>query len=336
MENIYKDKYLKYKNKYLNKDKKNFYNIVPPYNSGLLEVDNIHKIYYEESGNPNGKPIIVIHGGPGSGSGNKYSKFYDLSKNRLIAMDQRGCGKSLPFGELKNNTTWDLINDIEKLREYLKIDKWYITGGSWGSTLCLLYAIKFPDKILGIAISAICLLRQEEINWLYKKGGLSQIYPKEWEEFNNYIPENERDDLVKAYHKRLNSNDINLIKEASKYWSHYELNCVFFNQSDVKELNLEDYNLLIPLAKIESHYFINKAFLPTDNYILENIDIIKNIPMIIIQSRYDVICPFVSAYDLHKALPNSKLVISPSGGHSKGDYPTCNLYINEMKNLLEN
>jgi proline iminopeptidase len=188
--------------------------MTPPYDSGMLDVGDNHQLYYEQIGNPNGIPIVVIHGGPGGGISTKYSTFYDCSKIRLIGYDQRGCGKSIPFGSLEHNTTWDLIEDIEKLRKHLKIEKWIVAGGSWGSTLSLLYAIKYSEKILAIIIGGVCLLRQKEIDWLYKDGGISNVYPKEWEIFENHIPVEERNDMILAYYKRLTSTDEKIKNDA--------------------------------------------------------------------------------------------------------------------------
>ena len=339
MEDIYKKKYFKYKQKYISIknnliSNNHFYNVVSPYNTGYLKVDDLHTIYFEESGNPNGIPLLYIHGGPGAGIGNKYSKFIDTSKVRLIGFDQRGCGKSLPFAELKNNTTWDLINDIEKLRNHLNINKWNITGCSWGSTLALLYSIKHPNKILGLIVSGVCLLRQQEINWLYKKGGVSEIYPKEWDTFISIIPNNERNDLVKAFNTRLHSNDNNILKTAAKHWCHYEFSICNFLQDNNDKNNFNNFNKIIPMARIENHYFFNNGFLTYDNFILDNIHIIQNIPIIIVQARYDVVCPVDSAYRIHKALPKSKLYISPNGGHSRDDYPTNTLYIKAINEII--
>jgi proline iminopeptidase len=338
---MYKHKYLKYKTKYLSKTSSEVdisYPVTLPYNSGMLPVGDNHVMYYEQVGNPNGMPILVIHGGPGGGIPEKYSTFYDTTKYRVIAYDQRGCGKSTPFGSLENNTTWHLINDIEKLREHLKIDKWKVTGGSWGSTLTLLYAIHHPKRVLGMLISGVCLLRQEDIDWLYKKGGVSNIYPEEWDKFESFIPENERDDLVKAYYKRLCSPIEEIRNEACLHWSQWEIRLSFFHFDDSTEIKLNNkinnLNKIIPLAKIECHYFINKAFLKTDNYIIENIQKIKDIPLIINQTRFDVICPVDSAYRIKKELPNTNLKIIPLGGHSRGEQPAMNYMINSLNELL--
>lgn len=336
---MYKSKYLKYKNKYLASGGTDIsYPITKPYDTGLLSVENGHKMYYEQIGNPNGIPFLVIHGGPGGGISEKYSTFYDCSKIRLIGYDQRGCGKSIPFGSLENNTTWDLIKDIEKLREHLKIDKWHVNGGSWGSTLSLLYAIHHPTRVSGLIISGVCLLRQVDIDWLYKKGGASQMYPEEWNKFELFIPENERNDLVKAYYKRLCSSNEDIRNKACLHWCEWEIKLSYFHSknstSEKLSKNLTDLKKIIPLAKIECHYFLNKAFLPTDNYIIENIQKIKHIPLIINQARYDLICPVDSAYRVKEALPNTDLRIGPLGGHSRSEQPNINFMVNSVKEII--
>jgi proline iminopeptidase len=336
------DKYHKYKSKYLNlkynlngiQDGKS-YKIVEPFNTNFLDVGNNHKIYYEESGNPKGIPLVHLHGGPGGGSGTIYTQLFDTSKLHIIAFDQRGCGKSTPFGSLENNTTWDLVKDIEKLRFHLKIDKWIVTGGSWGSTLSLLYAIKHPNRVSGLHISGVCLLRQSEIDWLYKKGGASCMNPQYWEDFEKFIPENERDDMVKAYYKRLTSEDQNIQNEACRIWSTWELTMTSFYNENKNKKELDDINKIIPLARIECHYFINKSFFPNDNYILENINKIKDIPLYMVQGEYDIVCPIESAFLIKKALPSSHLNIVTVGGHDRSEKPMIHTFIKSMNNLVD-
>lgn len=336
------DKYHKYKSKYLNlknivnggQDKES-YAIVKPFNTGFLDVSDGHKIYYEESGNPNGIPLVHLHGGPGSGIGTKYTRVYDTSKLHIIAFDQRGCGKSTPFGSLENNTTWDLVKDIEKLRIHLKIHKWIVTGGSWGSTLSLVYAINHSDKILGLHISGVCLLRQSEIDWLYKRGGASCMNPEFWEDFENFIPPEERGDMVKAYYKRLTSTDPKVQNEACRIWSTWELTMTsFYDETSNKDV-LEDIKKLIPLARIECHYFLNKSFFPDNNYILDNIQKIKDIPLYIVQGEYDIVCPVESAYLIKKALPSAHLEIVTVGGHDRSENPMIQTFIKSINGLVD-
>ena len=338
------DKYHKYKSKYLNLkniinggENKDSDKVIPPFKTGYLDVGDNHEIYYEETGNPNGIPLIFLHGGPGGGIGHKYRKFFDTSRLHIIAFDQRGCGNSTPFGSLENNTTWDLVKDIEKLRQYLNIDKWIVTGGSWGSTLSLVYAINHPDKVLGLHISGVCLLRQSEIDWLYKKGGASCMNPKFWDDFENFIPPDERGDLVKAYYKRLTSEDPNIQHEACRLWSTWELTMTSFYNEKKNDEVLKNIKKIIPLARIECHYFINKSFFPdnNDNYILDNIQKIKNIPLYMVQGEYDIVCPIESAYLIKKALPNAHLDIVNIGGHDRSETPMIDTYHKSMSNLVD-
>jgi len=338
------DKYHKYKSKYLNL--KNIlnggqdeipYEIIKPFNTNFLDVDDNHKIYYEESGNLKGIPLVHLHGGPGGGIGTNYTQLYNTTKLHIIAFDQRGCGKSTPFGSLENNTTWDLVKDIEKLRLHLKIDKWIVSGSSWGSTLSLIYAINHPDRVLGLNIAGVCLLRQSEIDWLYKKGGASCMNPEFWEDFENFIPSEERDDMVKAYYKRLTSTDPKIQQEACKIWSTWELTMTsFYDENKNKEV-LKNINKIIPLARIECHYFLNKSFFPNknDNYILENINKIKDIPLYMVQGKYDIVCPIDSAFQIKKALPNSHLLVVIIAGHDRTEKPIIDTYRQNINNLID-
>jgi len=279
--------------------------------------------------------LVHLHGGPGGGIGNKYKKVNDTSKLHIIAFDQRGCGKSTPFGSLENNTTWDLIKDIEKLRIHLKINKWIVTGGSWGSTLSLVYGINHPERVLGLHISGVCLLRQSEIDWLYKKGGASCMNPEFWEDFENFIPLEEREDMVKAYYKRLTSTDPKIQQEACRIWSTWELTMTsFYDETSNKDV-LEDINKIIPLARIECHYFINKSFFPNNNYILDNIQKIKDIPLYMVQGEYDIVCPIESAFLIKKVLPSAHLEIVTIGGHDKNEKPMIHTFIKSINGLVD-
>ena len=335
------EKYHKYKSKYLNlKYNHNggvSYQIVEPFNCEFLDVGDGNIMYYEETGTKIGIPVLYLHGGPGGGIGNKYSKMYDTDKIHLIAFDQRGCGKSTPFGSIDNNTTWDLIKDIEKLREHLKIKKWIVTGGSWGSTLSLVYAINHPDRVLGLHISGVCLLRQSEINWLYKKGGASCMNPEFWEDFENFIPPEERGDMVEAYYKRLTSTDPKIQNEACRIWSTWELTMTSFYDETSNKETLKNINKIIPLARIECHYFINKSFFPNknDNYILDNIQKIKDISLYIVQGEYDIVCPLESAFLIKKALPSAHLEIVTIGGHDRHEKPMIYAFIKSMNDLID-
>ncbi|MBD3899028.1 prolyl aminopeptidase [Mycoplasma hominis] len=294
------------------------YDLVSPYNSGHLKVSDIHSIYYEESGNPNGKPILFVHGGPGGGTKPSCRQFFDPEFYRIILFDQRGCGLSIPSAEIKQNTTQDLIEDIEKLRKFLNIDKWILFGGSWGSTLSLLYAINYPQNVSGIILRGIFLGRDEDNYWLYQKGA-SYYFPAEYEEYSNFIPKNERDDLINAYYKYLNSSDQNVAEQAAYHWSKWELGLVTMKKLPNLEEILSDKKSNLELARLENYYFVNKIFLNDDNFILNNASKIKEIPTILIHGQFDMDCRPVGAYLLHKALPKSKLWIIPESGHSGRD-----------------
>lgn len=288
---------------------------IEPYNSGLLKVSDLHTVYFEECGNPKGKPIIFLHGGPGGGCSPDHRRFYDPNYYRIILFDQRGCGKSTPFAELKENTTWDLVSDMEKIREHLKIDKWFVFGGSWGSTLALAYGVTHPDRCLGFVLRGIFLCRSWEIKWFYQEGA-SLIYPDLWEKYWNQIPKEQQGDMVTAYYSQLTSNDEKLKLKAAQVWSTWEASTskLILDNHFIDEY--EDPEKALPFARIECHYFINKAFFKTDNYLLENVHKISHLPCVIVHGRYDVVCPAKNAWELHKAWPQSKLYFIADSGHS--------------------
>ena len=287
---------------------------IEPYDTGFLKKGK-HKIYYEQCGNPKGKPAIFLHGGPGGGCGSLSRRFFNPKKYRIILFDQRGCGRSKPHTCLEDNTTWHLIEDIESIREILDIKKWLVFGGSWGSTLAIAYAQKHPKNVSQLVLRGIFMLRQKELQWFYQYGA-SEMYPEAWQGFLKEIPENERDNLIEAYRKIFYGDDEEKKLSAAKAWSKWEASCSFinYNPDAVKDsLNAE---FALAFALIENHYFINKGFLDNENQLLENIDIIRNIPAVIIQGRYDVVCPPTTAYELHSKWPESELVIAPFSGHS--------------------
>ena len=287
---------------------------IEPYNTGFLKKGK-HKIYYEQCGNPKGKPAIFLHGGPGGGCGSLSRRFFNPKKYRIILFDQRGCGRSKPHTCLEDNTTWHLIEDIESIREILDIKKWLVFGGSWGSTLAIAYAQKHPKNVSQLVLRGIFMLRQKELQWFYQYGA-SEMYPEAWQGFLKEIPENERDNLIEAYRKIFYGDDEEKKLSAAKAWSKWEASCSFinYNPDAVKDsLNAE---FALAFALIENHYFVNKGFLDNENQLLENIDIIRNIPAVIIQGRYDVVCPPTTAYELHSKWPESELVIAPFSGHS--------------------
>ena len=293
----------------------NLYPPINPYNTFYLKVSDLHKIFVEESGNPNGKPLIFLHGGPGGGSEPIYRQYFNPKKWRIIIFDQRGCGKSSPHAELDENTTWDLVSDIEKIRKKLNINKWTIFGGSWGSTLALSYSIKNPNKCNALILRGIFMLREKELEWFYQRG-CSFIYPDAWEKYLAPIPENERTTMIQSYYKQLTSTNKNVRIKAAKAWSIWEASTSKLIQTD-KSLHLFDNdNVAEAFARIECHYFINKGFFENDSWILDNVYKIEKIPTHIVQGRYDVVCPMTSAWDLHKELPNANFEIIQDSGHS--------------------
>ena len=294
---------------------KQLYPKIEPYNQFDLKVSDLHTIHVEESGNINGKPVIFLHGGPGGGIEPVYRQYFDPEKWRIIVFDQRGCGQSTPHAELQENTTWDLIADIEKIRQHLEIDKWVVFGGSWGSTLTLSYAITHPDRCKALVLRGIFMIRKKEINWFYQDG-TSNIYPDAWEHYLRPIPEDERHDLVAAYYKRLTSNDDSVRIEAAKAWSIWEASTSKLIQSDESIHAFEDAKVAEAFARIECHYFTNRGFFDTDEWLLENVDKIRHIPTVIVQGRYDVVCPMISAWELHRAFPEADFEIVQDAGHS--------------------
>lgn len=288
---------------------------IEPFNSGMLAVSPLHTLYYEEAGNPGGKPVVFLHGGPGGGCTADHRRYFDPQKWRIVLFDQRGCGRSTPFAELRENTTWDLVADIERLREHLQIERWAVFGGSWGSTLSLAYAIKHPSVCTELFLRGIFLLRKQEIDWFYQQG-CSRLFPDLWEQYLAPIPEPERIDLVAAYYRRLTSDDAQLRRQAAQAWSVWEgsTSKLMFDPGAAQQFG--DAHFAEAFARIECHYFTNKGFFSSDNYLLENAAAIRHIPAVIVHGRYDVICPVENAWQLHKVLPNSQLHIVADAGHS--------------------
>ena len=294
---------------------KTLYPEITPYRKGLLQVSDIHQIYWEESGNPHGKPVIFVHGGPGGGCSDKSRRFFNPEKYRIIQFDQRGCGKSLPYACLEENTTWDLIADMEKIREMLAIEKWQVFGGSWGSTLSLAYAETHPERVTEIILRGIFLVRDKELKWFYQDGA-SHVYPDAWQPYRDFIPEEERGDLMMAYHKRLMSDDPVLSLAAARHWSVWEgSTCHIIPQIERIE-DSADPEFALAFARIENHYFVNQGFFTEDNQILNNIDRIRHIPTVIVQGRYDMVCPMQTAWELSQAFPEAEFIIAPLSGHS--------------------
>ena len=290
-----------------------FYPKIEPFNEFQLKVSNLHTIHIEQSGNPDGKPLIFLHGGPGGGIEPIYRQYFNPEKWRIIIFDQRGCGKSTPNAEINENTTWDLVSDIEKIRKYLKIDKWVVFGGSWGSTLSLSYAISHFKRCKALILRGIFMIRKKELDWFYQEGA-SNIYPDAWENYLKPIPKNEREDLISAYYKRLISTNTSIRLEAAKAWSIWEASTSKLYQSEKSLHHFEDPKISEAFARIECHYFINKGFFKSENWILENVYKIKHIPTAIIQGRYDIVCPMISAWELQRALPTAYFEIVQDAG----------------------
>lgn len=295
---------------------------IEPYATGRLKVSPTHELHYEECGNPEGKPVIFVHGGPGGGVGTQDRRFFNPRKYRVILLDQRGAGKSTPAASLEENTTWHLVEDMEKLREHLKIKKWQVFGGSWGSTLGLTYAISHPDRVTELVLRGIFLVRKKEIDWYYQEGA-SAMYPDLWEDYRDHIPPAERGDFVKAYYKRLTSEDADTRVAAAKPWTRWEMatSRLYTDPAFVASMVTDDFSL--KFARIECHYFINNGFFKEDGWILNNISKIRHIPAVIVQGRYDVVCPPMSAWDLHRAWPEAKFVMIPDAGHASREPGTA-------------
>ncbi|MFZ6180603.1 prolyl aminopeptidase [Nannocystis pusilla] len=295
--------------------RRTLYPEIEPYNAGFLQVSGLHRVYFEESGNPDGKPAVFLHGGPGGGTVPDQRRFFDPERYRIVLFDQRGCGKSTPHAELQDNTTWDLVADIERVREHLNIQRWLVFGGSWGSTLALAYAQKHPRKVTEMVLRGIFLLRRSELRWFYQDGA-SALFPDAWERFLAPIPAAERGDLMKAYHKRLTSDDAAVRLEAARAWSVWEASTSYLrvNSEQIERAGEDEFSLAF--ARIEAHYFVHRGFLERDNQLVENVPRIRNIPTVIVQGRYDVVCPPQSAWDLHRAWPEADLRIVDDAGHS--------------------
>lgn len=281
--------------------------------SEMINVDKTHSIYYEESGNPNGVPVVFLHGGPGCGASAKNRRYFDPKFYRIILFDQRGSGKSTPRACLENNDTWHIIEDMEKIRELLKIDKWLVFGGSWGSTLALCYAIKHPNRVLSLILRGVFLGRKEDILWIYEKGGASNIFPEEFERFSSVVSKGNKDKLIESYYKMLTSKDKEERELAAKEWSMWEGSLVTLYPDPNLENSFGEINFAISMATIECHFWMNNMFWNDDNFILNNSHIIKDIPTTIVHGRYDVDCRVIGAYELSKKMNNCDLHIVVSG-----------------------
>ncbi len=310
-----------------------FYPEIEPYNDFLLSVDQQHQIYVEECGNPSGQAILFIHGGPGGGCSTNDRRFFDPEKYRIILFDQRGCGRSLPHGCLDNNETKSLTNDIELIREKLAIDNWHVFGGSWGSTLSLVYAQAHPDKVNSLILRGIFLGRPQDTNWTFSGGGAMRIYPDFWQEYLDALPNGEQQASVQAAYEIMIGDDKELALQVAKAWSIWEIRCCTLipDQAFVDAATGDEKAWT--LARHEAHFMVNDCFL-TENQILANCDKIKDIPTTIVHGRYDIVCPFDNAWQLHQQLPNSTLITSEAAGHASVETNTKHHLIEATKAML--
>jgi proline iminopeptidase len=296
---------------------KRLYPPIEPYASGFLTVPGGHELYFEECGHAQGKPAVFLHGGPGGGCDPQMRRFFDPERYRIVLFDQRGCGRSRPHASLAENTTWHLVADIERLRAHLGIERWQVFGGSWGSTLALAYAEAHPDRVSELILRGIFLLRRRELDWFYQDpGGAAALYPDLWERYVEPIPAAERSDMIGAFHRRLTSRDPSVLAEAARAWSTWEGATSFLKMNRGYVAKFEDAAYAAAFARIECHYFLNGGFLRSDDQLIADVGRIRNIPAVIVQGRYDVVCPMRSAWDLHRAWPQADLRIVPDAGHS--------------------
>jgi len=294
---------------------RDLYPPIEPYDQGFLAVSSLHTLYYEQCGNPAGKPVVFLHGGPGGGIDPIYRQYFDPSRWRVVLFDQRGCGKSRPYAELRENTTWDLVADIERLRQHLGVERWFVFGGSWGSTLALAYGQTHPQSCLGFILRGIFLLRSFEIRWFYQTGA-SHLFPDAWQHYLEPIPPEERDDLLAAYHRRLTDPDREVRLKAARAWAIWEASTSKLIPSPDLIERFGQGEFAEAFARIECHYFVNRGFLDPEDRLLRGVERIRHLPGIIVQGRYDVVCPPISAWELHQAWPEAEFQLIPDAGHS--------------------
>lgn len=294
------------------------YPALEPYKTAMIQVSDLHEVYHEESGNPRGKPAIFVHGGPGGGTLPDYRRYFDPEAYRIILFDQRGCGKSRPHASLEENTTWDLVADMERIRTRLEIESWLVFGGSWGSTLSLAYAQTHPERVTALVLRGIFLLRPSEIRWFYQEGA-NAIYPDAWETYLEPIPVEERHDMVAAYHRRLTSADPAIRMQAARAWSIWEgsTSKLIPDPDLVDKFGGDEF--AEAFARIECHYFVNGGFMKHPDQLLNGVDRIRNLPAVIVQGRYDVVCPMTTAWDLHRRWPEAEFEVIRDAGHSAGE-----------------
>jgi len=289
------------------------YRSIDPFDQRVISVSGGHQIYMEQCGNPKGIPVVVLHGGPGGGCSPAMRRFFDPEVYRVVLFDQRGCGRSKPTASVTNNTTWDLVSDIEKIREMLKIDKWIVFGGSWGATLSLIYAQAHPQHVRHLVLRGVFLMTQVELDWFYG-GGAANFWPTEWARFTDLVPEAEQGDMIAAYHKRLFGDDIEVQTEYARAWAAWESALAVLRPSEMRAASPAQYARAF--SRLENHYFTNNGFLSEDQAILNNMHSIANIPGVIVQGRYDMICPPARAYALAEKWPAGRLEMVPAAGHA--------------------
>ena len=317
-----------------NKQRRGLYRPIAPTNSGHLPVTVPHEIYFEECGNPAGKPVVFVHGGPGAATSAAARRFFDPRRYRIVLFDQRGAGKSRPHACLDHNTTGDLVSDIEALRGHLGIERWQIFGGSWGSTLALIYSQAHPQRVTELVLRGIFLMRPEELHWFYQDGA-SRIYPDHWEKFLAPIPDNERADLLHAYHRRLMGDDRQQQLEAARAWSLWEGVTSNMVMSDEGVERFREDEFALALARIETHYFVNHGFMDHPEQIFRNLDRIRTIPAVIVQGRYDLVCPMTTAWELHRAWPEAEFRIVADAGHSAFEAGTVHELVSATDRFAE-
>jgi proline iminopeptidase len=294
---------------------RSLYPEIEPFDSGTLAVDARHRLHYEQCGSPDGKAVVMLHGGPGAGCSAKMRRFHDPARYRIVLFDQRGSGQSTPHADLTDNTTWDLVADIEALRLHLGIERWQVFGGSWGSTLALAYAQTHPECVTELVLRGIFMLRRWELEWFYQEGA-SRLYPDAWDDYLEAIPAAERGDLIDAYHRRLTSDDEATRLAAARAWSVWEASTSLLLPDAAFVDAHRDPHFALSFARIESHYFVNGGFFEVEDQLLRDAPRLAGIPGVIVHGRYDVVCPMQNAWELHKAWPGSVLRISPGAGHS--------------------
>ena len=306
------------------------YPVIQPYFYQMMEVSDDHSIYIEECGNPDGIPVVVLHGGPGGGCSPGMRRFFHPDVYRIILFDQRGCGRSTPHASVEDNTTWHLVKDIERIRKHLGVDQWIVFGGSWGSTLALVYAETHREHVRNLVLRGVFLMTQSELDWFYD-GGAGRFFPEEWQKFVGLLPEEERSDIIGAYSKRLFGDDKAELVKFARAWTGWE--SALASLESHTSVSMAPAAYACAFARIENHYFANMGFLGEDGYIMKNIDIIKSIPGTIVQGRYDMICPPNTAVKLHEEWPASRLIIASQSGHSLSEPQITSTLVGVMDEL---